>query len=40
MRNSNGVILYHLVLATHYEVALRIANDVLKSESARKIDGK
>jgi len=40
MRNSTGVTLYHLIFATHYEVAVRIANGVLKSESARKIDGK
>jgi three-Cys-motif partner protein len=40
MRNSTGVILYHLIFATHYEVAVRIANNILKSESLRKIDGK
>jgi len=40
MRNSTGVTLYHLIFATHYEAAVRIANGVLKSESARKIDGK
>jgi hypothetical protein len=40
MRNSTGVTLYHLIFATHYEVAVRIANGILKSESARKIDGK
>jgi hypothetical protein len=40
MRNSTGVTLYHLNYATHNEVAVRIANGVLKSESARKIDGK
>src|SRR5215211_168438 len=32
MRNSTGVTLYHLIFATHYEAAVRIANGVLKSE--------
>jgi three-Cys-motif partner protein len=39
MRNSTGVIIYHLLFATHQPLALRIATDVLNSESARKIDG-
>jgi three-Cys-motif partner protein len=39
MRNSMGVIIYHLMFATHQPLALKIATDVLNSESVRKIDG-
>lgn len=39
MRNSTGVILYHLIFAAHYELAVKIANDILRSESLRKVDG-
>jgi three-Cys-motif partner protein len=36
MRNSRGAILYHLFFATQQPLALRIANDILKSESAAR----
>lgn len=37
MRNSVGVTLYHLFFATHNATAIRIANDILKAESAPKV---
>jgi three-Cys-motif partner protein len=39
MRNSMGVIIYHLLFATQQPLALKIATDVLNSESVGKIDG-
>jgi three-Cys-motif partner protein len=33
MRNSNNVIIYHLIFATQQPVALKVANDILSAES-------
>ena len=33
------VIIYHVLFATNQPLALKIATDVLNSESVRKIDG-
>jgi three-Cys-motif partner protein len=40
MRYRDGVIIYHLLFATHQPLALKIANSVLNSESARRINGR
>jgi len=37
MRNSTNAIIYHLMFATQNKTGLRIANDVLKGESAAKV---
>jgi three-Cys-motif partner protein len=37
MRNSSNVILYHLIFATHNATAIKVATDILKRESARRI---
>ena len=39
MRNSTGVILYHLIFATHYEVPDQGGDRHPEAESARRIDG-
>jgi three-Cys-motif partner protein len=39
MRNSTGVVIYHLLFAAQQPLAIKIATDVLNSESVRKVDG-